>query len=74
MGMAGKRQALEMVPLVVVVVVVVADKTFCMVVAVVIVRGMMIHIWMILLLPGLLSKAMSNRAQNLHLSGVLLPY
>jgi len=40
----------------------------------VMVRGMIIHIPLILLLPGLLPKAMSNRVQNLHLSGVLLPY
>jgi len=26
------------------------------------------------LLPGLLLKTMSNRAQNLYLSGVLMPY
>jgi len=38
------------------------------------VREMIIRIPLILLLPGLLPKAMSNRVQNLHLSEVLLPY
>jgi len=64
-----------MVPLVVVVVVV--DGTFCMMVVVVRVI-VMICTWSLLakfiFLPGLPSKAMSNRVQNLHLSGVLLPY
>jgi len=71
---AGKRQALEMFPFIAVVVVVV--KTYRMMVVVVIVMEM-ICIWsllMRLLLPEQLSKAMSNRVQNLHLSGVLLSY
>ena len=66
--MVGEGQALLMVPLVAVVVV---GRTWWVVV---IVRGIMIYILLILLLPGLLSKAMSNRVQNLHLFGVLLPY
>jgi len=72
---AGKRQALEMFPFIAVVVVVVV-KTYRMMVVVVIVMEM-ICIWsllMRLLLPEQLSKAMSNRVQNLHLSGVLLSY
>ena len=56
------------------VVIVVAGGTFHKMVVVVMVMGMMIHILTITLNPGQLPKAMSNRAQNLHLSGVLLSY
>jgi len=56
-----------------VVVVVVVDETSCMVVVMVMVRGMIIHTLMIPD-PGQLPIAMFNRVQNLHLSGVLLPY
>ena len=60
----------EMVPLVVVI-----DGTFCVVVVMVTatVMGMMIHI-LTTLDPGQLPKTISNRVQNLYLSGVLLPY
>jgi len=67
----GKGWAPEIVSLVVVVVVV--GETFCVVVVIVMGMGMMICILMTLDL-GQLPKAMSNRVQNLHLSGVLLPY
>ena len=56
----------EIVPLVVVII----SGTFYRVM----VRGMMTHILMITLAPGQLSKVMSNRVQNLYLSGVVLPY
>jgi len=73
MVVVGERQVPPMVPFVAVVVV--AGGTWWVVVVVIaIVRGMIIHILLILLLLGLLSKAMFNRVQNLHLSGVLLPY
>ena len=55
------------------VVIVVAGGTFHKMV-VVIVMEMMIHILTITLNPGQLPKAMSNRAQNLYLSEVLLSY
>jgi len=58
-----------MLPLVVVVV---ADETFCVVVVIVIVM-VMIHIQMILD-PGQLLKATSNRECNLLLSRLLLSY
>jgi len=68
-----KRWALKMVLLVaVVVVVVVVIEIFCMVVVVVVMVMVSIHIPILDL--GQLSKAMFNRAQNLYLSGVLLPY
>jgi len=57
-----------------VVVIVVAGGTFHKMVVVVIVMEMMIHILTITLNPGQLPKAMSNRAQNLYLSEVLLSY
>ena len=56
---------------------VVVNETFChKVVVVVMVKKivMMICIPTSFFLPGLLSKTMSNRAQNLHLSRVLMPY
>ena len=56
------------------VVIVVAGGTFHKMVVVVIVMEMMIHILTITLNPGQLPKAMSNRAQNLYLSEVLLSY
>jgi len=75
MVVVSERWMLEIFSLVVVVIV---GRTFCMVIMVVVVMMMMrIRIQSLstrLLLPGQLSKAMSNRAQNLHLSGVLLPY
>jgi len=71
-GVVGKGQAPEMFPLVVVVGI---GKTWYVVAAMVM---MMIRIQSLLvrflLLPGRLSKAIFNRAQNLHLSGLLLPY
>ena len=45
-----------------------------MVMVIVIRMMIMIQIPMNFLLPGLLSKAMFNRAQDLHLSGVLISY
>ena len=72
MVVVGKGQVPEMFSLVVVVAI--AGKTFWVVVIMVVVR---IRIWSLLtrlLLPGQLLKAMSNRAQSLHLFGVLLPY
>jgi len=74
---AGEGRAPEMIPLVVVAVAVaVVDETSCMMVVVVMARGMMIHILIIQMVldPGQLLKAMSNRVQNLYLSEVLLPY
>jgi len=61
----GEGWMLEKVPLVAIVV----GRTCCMVVVI----GIVIHILMILD-PGLLAEAMSNRAPNLHLSRLLLPY
>jgi len=58
-AVVGEVQVLEIVSLVIVVV---DDEISCMVVVVVIVKRIMICIWTIFLLPGLLSKAMSNRA------------
>jgi len=71
---AGKGWVLEMFPLVVVVAI--AGETFHAVVVMVMVmiRICIGSLLMRLLLPGQLPKAMSNRVQNLHLSGVLLPY
>jgi len=69
MVVVGERQALPMVPLITAAVVV--GRIWWVVVMV---REMIICILLILLLPGLLSKAMFNRTQNLHLFGVLLPY
>jgi len=67
----GKRQVPEKFPLVAIVV----DETCHMMMVVVMVRGMMIHMMIqIVLDPGRLLKTMSNRVQNLHLSGVLLSY
>jgi len=67
----GKGQALEKFPLVAVV----GSETCHIMIVVVMVRGMMIHMMIQIVLDlGQLLKAMSNRVQNLHLSGVLLPY
>jgi len=61
-----------MIPLVAVVVVVV--ETFCMVVVVVVIVMVMVSIYTLILDPGQLFKAMSNRAQNLYLFELLLSY
>jgi len=67
----GKGWVLKRFPLVAVV----GSETCRMMMVIVMVRGMMICMMIqIVLDPGQLLKAMSNRAQNLHLSGVLLPY
>ena len=65
--MVSEGQVLPMVSLVAIVVVVGGGTWWVMVM----VRGIMICI---LCFPGLLSKAMFNRMQSLHLSRVLLPY
>jgi len=69
----GKRQAPERFPLVAII----GSETcrIMMVMVIVMARGIMIHMTIQMVLdPGQLLKAMSNRAQNLYLSGVLLPY
>ena len=63
--MVGEGWASEKVPLVAIVI----GRTYCMVVVI----GIVIHI-LIILDPGLLAEAMSNRVPNLHLSELLLPY
>ena len=63
--MVGEGRMLERVSLVAVIV----GRICCIVV----VMGMTICILMIFD-PGLLTKAMSNKVQNLYLSGLLLPY
>ena len=67
----GKGWVLSTVSLIAIVIVV-ADETFW--IAVVMEIMMICTRSILLLLPGLLSKAMSNKVQNLHLSRVLLPY
>ena len=65
----GEGQAPKRFPLVAVVV----GETCHMMMVVVMVKGMMIRMMIQMVLdPGQLLKTMSNRAQNLHLSGVLL--
>ena len=67
----GEGQVPKRFPLVAVV----GDETCRMMMVIVMVRGMMICMMIqIVLDPGQLLKAMSNRAQNFHLSRVLLPY
>ena len=64
-----------MVPLVaIVVVVVVVVETFHMAVVVVVIVMVMVSICILILDPEQLFKAMSNRAQNLHLFELLLSY
>ena len=68
--MVGEGQMPEMLPLVVVVV---ADETF-RVVVVVMVMIRILRICQMILDPGRLLKATSNREHNFLLSRLLLPY
>jgi len=67
----GERWALERFSLVAVV----GGETYHIMMVIVMVRGIMICMTIqIVLDPGQLLKAMSNKVQNLYLFGVLLPY
>jgi len=67
----GEGWALERFSLVAVV----GGETYRIMMVIVMVRGIMICMTIqIVLDPGQLLKAMSNKVQNLYLFGVLLPY